>query len=71
MQICTLTQTHNHASIPPLNFFYRPDAIPATQPIAPKPKYFLLISMTMFTVKMFFAYLLILSVNAVNILLSF
>jgi len=21
MQICTLTQTHNHASIPPLSFF--------------------------------------------------
>jgi len=28
MQICTLTQIHNHASIPPLSF-YRPDALPA------------------------------------------
>ena len=25
MQICILTQTHNHASIPPFSF-YRPDA---------------------------------------------
>ena len=33
MQICTLTQTHNHNSIPPLSFF-RPDALPATQPTA-------------------------------------
>jgi len=35
MQICTFTQTHNHASIPPLGF-YRPDALPATQPTASK-----------------------------------
>jgi len=33
MQICNLTQTHNHASIPPLSF-YRPDALPAAQPTA-------------------------------------
>jgi len=26
MQICTLLQTNNHASTPPLSFFYRPDA---------------------------------------------
>jgi len=31
MQICTLLQTKNHASTPPLSF-YRPDALPATQP---------------------------------------
>jgi len=36
MQICTLTQTHNHASIPQLSFFYRPDALPAAQPTASK-----------------------------------
>ena len=35
MQICTLTQTDNHASIPPLSF-YRPDALPATKPTASK-----------------------------------
>jgi len=35
MQICTLTQTHNHASIPPVSF-YRPDAFPAAQPSASK-----------------------------------
>jgi len=35
MQICTLPQTDNHASIPPLSF-YRPDALPATQPTASK-----------------------------------
>jgi len=28
-------QTYNHASIPPLSF-YRPDAVPAAQPTAPK-----------------------------------
>jgi len=28
-QICTLTQTGNHATIPPPSF-YRPDALPAT-----------------------------------------
>ena len=35
MQVCTSLQTHNHASTPPLNF-YRPDALPATQPTASK-----------------------------------
>jgi len=29
MQVCTSLQTDNHASTPPL-FFYRPDALPAT-----------------------------------------
>jgi len=33
MQICTLPQTDNHASTPPLSF-YRLDALPATQPAA-------------------------------------
>ena len=32
MQVCTLLQT----SIPPLKVFYRPDALPATQPTASK-----------------------------------
>jgi len=35
MQIGTLTQTYNHASIPPLSF-YRPNALPAAQPTASK-----------------------------------
>jgi len=35
MQVCTLLQTNNHASTPPL-IFYRPDALPATQPTASK-----------------------------------
>jgi len=35
MQICTLTQTHNHASIPPLSF-YRQDAFPAARQSASK-----------------------------------
>ena len=35
MQVCTLLQTDNHASTPPLSF-YRPDALPATQPTASK-----------------------------------
>jgi len=35
MQICTLLQTDNHTSSPPL-CFYRPDALPATQPTASK-----------------------------------
>jgi len=35
MQVCTLLQTDNHASTPPL-FFYRPDALPAAQPTASK-----------------------------------
>ena len=36
MQVCTSLQTDNHASIPPLSFFYRPDALPAAQPTASK-----------------------------------
>jgi len=35
MQVCTLLQTDNHASTPPLSF-YRPDALPTAQPTAPK-----------------------------------
>ena len=35
MQVCTSLQTDNHASTPPLTF-YRPDALPATQPTASK-----------------------------------
>ena len=35
MQVCTSLQTDNHASNPPLSF-YRLDALPATQPTAPK-----------------------------------
>jgi len=35
MQICTLTQTHNHTSTPPLSF-YRLDALPVAQPTASK-----------------------------------
>ena len=35
MQICTLLQTDNHTSTPPL-CFYRPDALPAAQPTASK-----------------------------------
>jgi len=33
MQVCTSLQTDNHASTPSLSF-YRPDALPATQPTA-------------------------------------
>ena len=33
IQVCTLFQTDNHTSTPPLNF-YRPDALPAAQPTA-------------------------------------
>ena len=36
MQVCILLQTDNHASSPPLRFFYRPDALPAAQPTASK-----------------------------------
>jgi len=36
MQVCTTLQTDNHASAPPLCFFYRPDALPAAQPTASK-----------------------------------
>jgi len=36
MQVCTLLQTDNHTSTPPLWFFYRPDALPAAQPTASK-----------------------------------
>ena len=35
MQICTSLQTDNHASTPPLSF-YRPDALPVTQPTVSK-----------------------------------
>ena len=35
MQVCTLLQTDNHTSTPPL-FFYRPDALPAAQPTVSK-----------------------------------
>ena len=34
MQVCAALQTENHASTPPLKFFYRPDALPAAQPTA-------------------------------------
>ena len=36
MQVCTSLQTDNHASTPPLKFFYSPDAFPAAQPTASK-----------------------------------
>jgi len=36
MQVCISLHTDNHASTPPLNFFYRPDALPAAQPTASK-----------------------------------
>ena len=36
MQVCMSLQTDNHASIPYLKFFYRPDALPAAQPTALK-----------------------------------
>jgi len=35
MQVCTLLQTDNRASTPPLSF-YSPDALPAAQPTASK-----------------------------------
>ena len=35
MQVRTLLQSDNHASTPP-HSFYRPDALPATQPTASK-----------------------------------
>jgi len=35
MQVCTSLQTESHASTQPLSF-YRPDALPATQPTASK-----------------------------------
>jgi len=35
MQVCTLLQTDNHTSTPPLSF-YTPDALPAAQPAASK-----------------------------------
>jgi len=35
MQVCTLLQTDNYTSTPPLSF-YRPDALPAAQPTASK-----------------------------------
>jgi len=36
MQVCTLLQTDNHTSTPPLTFFYSPDALPAAQPTESK-----------------------------------
>ena len=36
MQVCISLQTDNHASTTPLKVFYRPDALPATQPTASK-----------------------------------
>jgi len=36
MQVCTSLQTDNHASTPPLSFFYMPDALPAAQPTTSK-----------------------------------
>jgi len=36
MQVCTSLQTDNHASNPPLSFFYRPGALPAAQPTVSK-----------------------------------
>jgi len=36
MQVCILLLTDNHASTPPLKFFYGQDALPATQPTASK-----------------------------------
>jgi len=36
MQVCTSLQTDNHASTPPLSFFYWLDALPATEPTASK-----------------------------------
>jgi len=36
MEVCTSLQTDNHASNPPLSFFYRPDALPAAQPTVSK-----------------------------------
>jgi len=36
MQVCILLQTDNHASTPPLKFFYRLDALPAAQPTVSK-----------------------------------
>jgi len=35
MQVCTLLQTDNHASTPPLSFL-QADALPAAQPTASK-----------------------------------
>jgi len=36
MQVCTSLQIDNHASTPPLSFFYRLDALRAAQPTASK-----------------------------------
>jgi len=36
MQACTLLQTANHASTPPTQFFYRPDALRGAQPTESK-----------------------------------
>jgi len=35
-QVCISLQTDNHASTPPLEVFYRLDALPAAQPTASK-----------------------------------
>ena len=47
MQVCTSLQTDNHASTPPLSF-YRPDALPATQPTVSKLLLIKLLSMFCF-----------------------
>jgi len=36
MQVCTLLQTENHSSTPPLSFLPAADALPAAQPTASK-----------------------------------
>ena len=36
MQVCTLLQTENYASTPPMSIFYKPEALPATQPTVTK-----------------------------------
>jgi len=43
MQVCTSLQTNNHASTLPLSF-YRPDALPATQPTASKHWHFIYVA---------------------------
>jgi len=36
MQVCTSLQIDNHTSTPTAQFFYKPDALPATQPTVSK-----------------------------------
>ena len=36
IQVCISLQTDNHASTPPVKFFYSPDALPAAQPTVSK-----------------------------------